>query len=93
MGKVFRVRNVISDRFEPMKIVLPEGAGRPDLADRFLREIRAHASLEHPHIAHLRTAMQVDDRVIMIIELVDGETEYVISFPAKGMPAHSNSER
>jgi serine/threonine protein kinase len=72
MGKVFRVRNVLSHRVEAMKIVLPDSAANPDLADRFLREIRVHASLEHPHIAHLRTALRVENQVVMIIELVEG---------------------
>jgi serine/threonine protein kinase len=72
MGKVFRVRNLLSHRIEAMKIVLPDSAADPDLADRFLREIRVHASLEHPHIAHLRTALRVENQVVMIMELVEG---------------------
>ena len=39
MGEVWRVRNVISDRVEAMKVLLPDLAGRQDLAARFLREI------------------------------------------------------
>jgi eukaryotic-like serine/threonine-protein kinase len=73
MGKVFRVRNLLSDRLEAMKIVLPDTAANPEIADRFLREIRVHASLEHPHIAQLRTALRVENHVVMIIELVEGE--------------------
>jgi serine/threonine-protein kinase len=72
MGKVFRVRNLLSHRVEAMKIVLPDSGANPDLADRFLREIRVHASLEHPHIAHLRTALRVENQVLMIMELVEG---------------------
>ena len=51
MGKVYKVRNVISDRVEAMKVLLPDLANAPDLADRFLREIKVQASLEHPNIA------------------------------------------
>ena len=40
MGKVFKVRNVISDRVEAMKILLPDLEGRQELAERFLREIK-----------------------------------------------------
>src|ERR1051325_11237427 len=58
MGKVFKVRNTISDRIEAMKVLLPDLAGEPDLADRFLREIKVLASLEHPNIAGLRTAVR-----------------------------------
>jgi serine/threonine-protein kinase len=72
MGKVYRVRNLLSDRFEAMKVVLPDLSADPGLADRFLREIRVHASLEHPHIAALRTALRVDNQVLMVMELVDG---------------------
>jgi serine/threonine-protein kinase len=72
MGTVFRVRNLLSDRVEAMKIVLPDLSADPALADRFLREIRLHASLEHPHIAALRTALRINNQVLMIMELVEG---------------------
>ena len=36
MGRVYKVRNVISDRVEAMKILLPDLAGKKELADRFL---------------------------------------------------------
>jgi len=73
MGKVFRVRNLLTNRLEAMKIVLPDTAASPEMADRFLREIRVHASLDHPHIAQLRTALRIENHVVMIIELVEGE--------------------
>ncbi len=72
MGKVFRVRNQISDRIEAMKIVLPDLEGDRELAERFLREIKVHATLDHPNIARLRTALRIDNRIVMILELVDG---------------------
>src|ERR1017187_9710568 len=58
MGQVYKVRNVISDRVEAMKVLLPDLAHQPDLADRFLREIKVQASLEHPNIASLHTAVR-----------------------------------
>ena len=72
MGKVYRVRNVISDRIEAMKILLPNLAGQQELADRFLREIKLLASLNHPNIAALRTALTVDNQLVMIMEYVEG---------------------
>ena len=51
MGRVYKVRNVISDRIEAMKVLLPDLATAPELADRFMREIKVQASLEHPNIA------------------------------------------
>ncbi|MHB8502766.1 MAG: serine/threonine protein kinase [Candidatus Acidiferrales bacterium] len=74
MGKVYKVRNTISDRVEAMKILLPDLAGQKDLADRFLREIKLLASLHHPNIAALRTALTLDNQLVMIMEYVDGVT-------------------
>ena len=72
MGKVFKVRNTISDRVEAMKVLLPDLTGEPELADRFLREIKVLASLDHPNIAGLRTALRLDNQLLMIMELVEG---------------------
>lgn len=74
MGKVFKVRNVISDRIEAMKILLPDLAGRQDLADRFLREIKLLAGLNHPNIAALRTALTLNNQLVMVMEYVEGTT-------------------
>jgi serine/threonine protein kinase len=74
MGRVYRVRNVLSDRIEAMKVLLPDLAGRQELAARFLREIKLLASLNHPNIAALRTALTVDNQLIMIMEYVEGDT-------------------
>src|SRR5581483_3705635 len=74
MGKVYKVRNVISDRVEAMKVLLPDLANAPELADRFLREIKVQASLEHPNIASLHTAVRLDNQLLMLMEFVDGVT-------------------
>jgi eukaryotic-like serine/threonine-protein kinase len=74
MGKVYKVRNTISDRVEAMKILLPNLTGEPELADRFLREIKVQASLDHPNIAALRTAVRFENQLLMIMELVEGVT-------------------
>jgi serine/threonine-protein kinase len=74
MGQVFKVRNVISERIEAMKILLPDLAGRQDLADRFLREIKLLAGLSHPNIAALRTALTLDNQLVMVMEYVECTT-------------------
>jgi eukaryotic-like serine/threonine-protein kinase len=74
MGKVYKVRNVISDRIEAMKILLPDLAGRQELAARFQREIKVLAALDHPNIAALRTALTLDNQLVMIMEYVEGTT-------------------
>src|SRR5579859_5376850 len=74
MGKVYRVRSLLTERDEAMKVVLPDMDENSALADRFLREIKVHASLQHPNIAALRTALRVEGRLLMIMELVEGVT-------------------
>lgn len=74
MGKVYKVRNVISDRVEAMKVLLDDATALPEVAERFLREIKVVAGLEHPNIASLRTAFKLDDQLIMIMELVEGSS-------------------
>ncbi len=74
MGAVYKVRNLITDRLEAMKVLLPDLRAAPDLAERFNREIKVHASLVHPTIAALHTAVRVEHQLLMIMELVEGET-------------------
>ena len=74
MGKVYKVRNTLSDRVEAMKVLLPDLSEQQDLADRFLREIKVLASLHHPNIAELRTALTINNQLVMIMEYVEGAT-------------------
>jgi serine/threonine-protein kinase len=74
MGRVWRVRNVLTDRIEAMKVLLPDLAGRQELAARFQREIKLMASLNHPNIAALRTAFTADNQLYMVMEYVEGTT-------------------
>src|SRR5262249_34140730 len=73
MGSVYRVRHVISDRVEAMKVLLPDLVGREDLAARFQREIKVLAALDHPNIAQLRTALKLENQLVMIMEFVKGQ--------------------
>ena len=72
MGRVYKVRNVITDRIEAMKVLLPEISGQEEVAARFLREIKVLAALNHPNIATLHTALTIDNQLLMIMEYVEG---------------------
>ena len=72
MGQVYKVRNVLSDRIEAMKVLLPNLEGDPGLADRFLNEIKVQATLDHPNIAKLHTAIRTGNQLVMVMEFVDG---------------------
>jgi len=74
MGRVYKVRSIISNREEAMKVLLPDLNSEHELAERFIVEIRTLAGLEHPNIAQLRTAFQFQNQLIMIMEFVEGAT-------------------
>jgi len=74
MGRVYCVRNIISQRVEAMKVLLPDLSAEPELANRFIGEIRTLASFDHPNIAQLHTAFQVDNQLVMIMEYIEGFT-------------------
>jgi eukaryotic-like serine/threonine-protein kinase len=49
-GIVFEAEHVITQRVDALKVML-DGACAPDEEQRFIREIQAQASLQHPNIA------------------------------------------
>jgi hypothetical protein len=74
MGQVYKVQSVISDRVEAMKVLLPNLGSDTALADRFLREIKVQATLDHPNIARLNSAQQVGNQLVMLMEYVEGSS-------------------
>lgn len=74
MGAVYKVQHLISDRTEALKVLLPDLQGNPELAERFLREIRLQAALSHPAIAALHNAFRLENQLLMVMEYVEGES-------------------
>jgi eukaryotic-like serine/threonine-protein kinase len=72
MGSVFKVRHAISQRIEAFKVILPNASATPVIVERFLREIRLQARLEHPHIAAMHNAFRHGDQLVMVMEFVEG---------------------
>jgi serine/threonine-protein kinase len=72
MGQVYQVRHLISRRTEAMKVLLSGSSARPEVTERFVREIQLLATLNHPNIAALHTAFHHDDQLIMVMEFVEG---------------------
>ena len=74
IGKVYKVRHSISHRVEALKLLRQDQLDHPDMADRFVKEIRVLASLNHPNIAALHSAFRHDDVLLMTMEYVEGQT-------------------
>jgi tRNA A-37 threonylcarbamoyl transferase component Bud32 len=72
MGAVYKTRQRKLDRLVAIK-VLPQEWGRdPAFAERFGREARALARLNHPQIVSVHDFGEVDGHYFLIMEFVDG---------------------
>ena len=74
IGKVYKVRHSISHRVEALKLLRQDQLDHPEMADRFVKEIRVLASLNHPNIAALHSAFRHGDVLLMTMEYVEGQT-------------------
>lgn len=73
MGAVYRGRHRRLDREVAIKILPLEVAGDPDRRERFIREARAMAKLQHPGIVTVFNADEAGEEFLFIeMELVDG---------------------
>src|SRR5579862_3367821 len=74
MRQVYRVEHILTRRQDAMKVLAGGRQAAGGQAQRFLREIQLQASLNHPNIAAVHHAFWMDDDLVMIMELVEGET-------------------
>ena len=74
LGQVYEVQHAISQRAEAMKVLLPDQRAAAEMGERFRREIQMLGALSHPNIASLHNAFYHDGQLIMVMELVSGET-------------------
>ncbi len=72
MGVVYRARQRKLDRFVALKILSPERSDDPAFAERFLREARAMARLDHPRIVKIHDFGETDGLCWLLMEHVDG---------------------
>jgi serine/threonine protein kinase len=74
LGVVYEARHLISQRAEAMKVLLPSQMGTAEMVERFRREVQLLATLNHPNIASLHNAFYYQNQLVMVMELVHGET-------------------
>jgi eukaryotic-like serine/threonine-protein kinase len=74
MGEVYRARDTRLDRIVAIKVLPTHLADRPELRERFEREARTIASLNHPHICTLHDIGQQDGTDYLVMEYLEGET-------------------
>jgi serine/threonine protein kinase len=74
MGEVCRARDVRLDRIVAIKVLHARVATEPALADRFEREARIIAALNHPHICTLFDVGVQEGVPYLVMEYLEGQT-------------------
>jgi CheY-like chemotaxis protein len=72
MGLVYRAEHLRLGRPAALKIVAPELADDPAFRERFAREARIAATLEHPHVVAVYDAGEADGVLYLAMRLVEG---------------------
>ena len=91
MGEVFRARDTRLGREVALKLLPAVFADDESRRVRFEREARTLAALSHPGIASIYEFFEHDGNLVLVMELVDGETlEQMLTRGAFPMPKALN---
>src|SRR5689334_17068672 len=74
MGVVWLAEDTRLNRKVALKTVKSADADTTEGKQRLMREARAAAALNHPHIATVHDVLDVEGKVIVVFEYVEGET-------------------
>src|SRR3990170_3368281 len=74
MGEVYRARDTRLERIVAIKVLHAHLADKPELRERFEREAKTIAGLNHPHICTLYDIGQQDGTDFLVMEYLEGET-------------------
>ena len=72
MGEVYKARDTRLERVIALKVLTDAAALDLERRDRFAREARAIAALNHPHIVTIHSVETVDGVPLLTMELVEG---------------------
>jgi serine/threonine protein kinase len=72
MGVVYRATHLGLDRPVALKVIARELAGDASFRERFLRESRLAARLDHPAVVPVYDSREVDGELIVAMRLVEG---------------------
>lgn len=85
MGEVYRARDPRLNRLIAIKLLPATAAKDAERRERFEREARAIAALNHPGIVTIYSVEQADGQFFLTMELVEGHA-LTEAIPAGGLP-------
>jgi serine/threonine-protein kinase len=74
MGRVYRATHPVLGRDDALKVMKPEVAARPQARERFLREARAMAALQHDNVVPVYQVGEVNGVPFLAMPLLQGES-------------------
>ena len=74
MGEVYKAKDTRLDRLVAIKVLPSHVSDAPAVRERFEREARAVAALNHPHICTLHDVGRHDGTDYLVLEYLEGQT-------------------
>jgi len=74
MGEVYLAHDAILDRKVALKFLPDELESDPQIKDRFLREAKSAAALDHPFICQIHETGEMGGKAFIVMEYVEGLT-------------------
>jgi serine/threonine-protein kinase len=80
MSSVYKARDSLLERYVALKILHEQYSADDDFVERFKREARSVAQLQHPNIVTVIDRGEADGRQFIVFEYIDGENlkEHVV---------------
>lgn len=72
MGVVYKARQQSLERDVALKVIRDEIASEPEYRERFLREARLAASVDHPNVVTVYDVRDEDGRLYLVMQWIDG---------------------
>jgi serine/threonine protein kinase len=73
MGDVYRAEDALLGRTVAVKFLKPTRNADPEAIDRFLREARMAAALNHPHVCTVHEIGEQDGEYFLVMEFLEGQ--------------------